>query len=301
MPETAESRRRRLQQYEEPSLLPFVRAESTTDCSIYWCGVREFPVNSYERAWLLELLLRLAAHLKQTQTLRESSFLQNKFLLPDLMDLFVKRSEQYVPLGGMTLIPGTAPVQLPDAVTMRKLAQEDTDAKRYPDIKRWMPDYAYLFLDPDSAAQRTDFFGHGGMLGLYLKPDPRQPAPLPELPRIFTSHPAFNPALYKQHSMSLAFEDPWLKHSKEVFGEPFRDSASFDGLPFILPLLTSASLLAATPEERARWFELFDGYWIESRPDKGLLLVLKDPHFDPELTDLLESMRADGHIFRSTL
>lgn len=301
MLESLESRRKRLLEYEEPSLLPFVRAENTTDCSVYWCGVREFPLDSYERTWLLEFLLRLAAHLKATRKLRESGFLQNKSLLPDLMELFVKRSEQYVPVAGMTLIPGTEPVRMPSAEQMRKLAQQDTDAKRYPDLKRWVPDYAHLLLDPETSAQRTDFFGHGGMLGLYLKPDPRQPEPLPELPRIFTSHPGFSPALFKQHAMSLAFEDPWLAESKKVFGEPFAESASFDGLPFILPLLTSASLLAATAEERERWFELFDGYWIESKPDRGLLLTLKDPQFDQELVELLEQMRLDGYTFRSAL
>ena len=169
------------------------------------------------------------------------------------------------------------------------------------DPARWMPDYAHLFLDPDTTAQRTDFFGHGGMLGLYLKPDSRQIEPLPELPRIFTSHPAFNPGLLKQHAMGLAFEDPWLAASKKVFGEPFKDSASFDGLPFILPLLTSASLLDATADERKRWFELFDGYWIESKPDKGMLLVLKDPDFDLELVELIDQMRLDGYTFRSVL
>ena len=65
MPSLTENRRRRLHEHEEPSLLPLIRAEGTLDCSIYWCGAREFPLDSYERTWLLEFLLRLAAHLKQ--------------------------------------------------------------------------------------------------------------------------------------------------------------------------------------------------------------------------------------------
>ena len=299
MPELPD-KRKRLLEYEEPSLLPFVRAESTTDCSVYWCGVGEFPVNSYERTWFLEFLRRLSRHLQQTRKLRESNFLQNKSLLPDLMELFVKRSPEYVPIAGMTLIPGTAPVKLPAAEDIQKQVKEDSDAKRNPDLKRWMPDYAHLLLSPDTPAQREDFFGHGGMLGLFLPPDPRQPEPLPELPRIFTSHPAFSPEIFKQHQTSIAFGDPWLAHSKEIFGEPFRDNASFEGYPFVLPLLTSASLLAATPEDRKRWFELFDGYWIESIPDKGLLLLLKDPDFDPELVNLLEKMRSEDHAFGSS-
>lgn len=301
MADAAEHRRRRLQEYEEPSLLPFVRAENTSDCSVYWCGVREFPVNSYERAWLLEFFARLAAHLKQSRTLRESNLFQNKSLGPDLMDLFIKQSEQYVPIAGMTLIPGTEPIRFPDADTMRREAQKDLDAKRPLDTTRWMQDYAYLLLDADTEAERRDFFGYGGMLGLYLKQNANEIAALPELPRVFTSHPSFSPAMFKQHTINHAFQDPWLAQSKTIFGEPFEESASFDALPFILPLLTSPSLLAATPEERERWFTLFEGYWIESKPDQGILLIMKDAHFDAELTGLIEQMRADGLVFRSSL
>lgn len=68
---------------------------------------------------------------------------------------------------------------------------------------------------------------------------------------------------------------------------------------FVLPLLTSASVLEATGDERARWFGVFDGYWIESKPDNGLLLVMKDPQFDLVLGEVLERMRDDGINFRS--
>jgi hypothetical protein len=105
-------RKRRLDHQELP-LEPFLRASAVTDCSIYWCGVDQFPMNFYERAWLLEFLRRLTQRLKQTDGLREETFLQSKATLPDLMGTYLKRSRTYMPVTGMTLIPGTAPVKPP--------------------------------------------------------------------------------------------------------------------------------------------------------------------------------------------
>lgn len=290
---------KRLLDYEEPSLWPFVRADSTTDCSIYWCGVAKFPMHAYERAWLLEFLGRLAKRLKQMQGLREETFLQTKATLPDLMDLFLKRSRTYVPVSGMTLIPGTEPVKLPELDEIRKAAQKAGESNSPLDVSKWMADHAHLFLDKSAKAQRDDFFGYGGMFSL-LKPDPKVKQTLPLLPRIMTSHPAHSGSLPKQYEMAQSFKDDFLAQSKLVFGTPFQNDPSFEGLPFVLPLFTASSLLDASSMQRKTWFEVFDVYWIESKPDKGLLLVCKDPDFDSHLLALLEQMRLDGHPYRST-
>jgi hypothetical protein len=291
--------RSRLLDYEEPSLAPFVRAESATDCSIYWCGVAQFPMSAYERAWQLEFLGRLAQRLKEMHGLREETFLQTKVTLPDLMDLFLKRSHTYVPVSGMTLIPGTEPVRVPKLDEMRKATQKAGEANEPLDVNKWMPDHAHFFLDKSAQAQRDDFFGRGGMFSVLLKPDPKVKQTLPALPRIMSSHPAYSGSLPKQYEMAQSFKDNFLAQSKVVFGEPLQDDPSFEGLPFVLPLFTATSLLDASPTQRESWFEVFDVYWIESKPDKGLLLVCKDPDFDAHLLLLLEEMRLDGHTYRS--
>ena len=296
----AKTQRKRLFKHQEPSLAPFVRASGIADCSVYWCGVREFPMSGYERSWLLEFLRRLAQLLKQNHGLREETFLQSKSTLPDLMPVFLKQSSTYLPVAGMTLIPGPEPVKLPTIEEMQEAVMAAAESKTAPDVSQWMADYAHLFLDKSSEAQREDFFGYGGMFSLLLKPDSKPKQTLPALPRIMTSHPAYSGTLPKQFEMAQSFQDDFLARSKLIFGEPFREDPSYKGLPFILPLLTAASILQAVPDVRKQWFELFDFYWIESKPDGGLLLVYKDPDFDPQLIDLLENMRSDGHIYRST-
>ena len=74
MQDSTKTQRSRLLDYEEPSLAPFARAESATDCSIYWCGVAQFPMSAYERAWQLEFLRRLAQRLKELRPWAKSHF-----------------------------------------------------------------------------------------------------------------------------------------------------------------------------------------------------------------------------------
>ena len=291
--------RKRLQQFKEPSLEPFVRAESITDCSVYWCGVRGFPISVYERDWILEFLRRFAAERNKSEGLREETFLQTKVVLPDLMELFQKRARTYTPIAGMTLIPGTAPIKIPVFDDLRQATQKAGESGKPLDVTRWMPDHAHWFLDKSAQAERNDFFGHGGLFSILLKPDSTAHPKLPKVPRILSTHPAYTGGLEGQYAMALSMKDPFLAKSKEVFGLPFHEDPSYDGLPFVLPLLTSASIIQASPKERARWFEVFDSYWIESKPDNGLLLVVKHDRFDEVMTHLLEEMRDDGFRFRS--
>jgi hypothetical protein len=298
MPDAAEMKRKRLTDHEAPTIYPFVRARDVDDCSVYWCGISGFPVNKFDRTWLLSFLQRLSRYLETYRQLRQEVFLQHKALLPDLMDTFQRRSMQYVPLAGMTLVPGAAPVRPPDVDDLRKAAKEANDSGKSLDVLRWMPDNAHWFIRKGAEAQRADFFGHGGLFSLFLPPDPKAPSTLPELPRFITTHPAWTGQLHDGLAMGASLQDDFLARSKEVFGGPIEDDPSFPGLPFVLPLLTAASVVAVSPDERQRWFTVFDGYWIESKPDKGLLLVIKDADFDEILIDILEGMRAEGLTYR---
>jgi hypothetical protein len=295
-----EKLRKRLLDYRDLGMEPFVRASAVTDCSVYWCGVDQFPVNAYERKWLLEFLRRLAERLRETEGLREETFLQSKATLPDLMDIYLKRSRTYMPVTGMTLTPGTAPRKPPKLEEMREALEKAGKNNTKADVTGWMPDHAHLFLDKSAEAQREDFFGHGGMFSLLMKPDSKPSQTLPAIPRILATHPAYTGSLQKQYDMIQSFQNDWIKQSKVIFGEPFHEEPGYDSMPFILPLFTAKSVTDAAPDTRKLWFELFDGYWIESKPDRGVLLVLKNPDFDQELQDLLEGMHEDGHTYRRT-
>jgi hypothetical protein len=62
--------------------------------------------------------------------------------------------------------------------------------------------------------------------------------------------------------------------------------------------MTSRNFVDATADQRQIWFELFDAYFIESKPDAGIVLACKDPDFDERLAAILESMERDGLKYR---
>lgn len=113
---------------------------------------------------------------------------------------------------------------------MRKAAQKAGESKTQFDVHRWTPDYAYWFLHKDAEAEREDFFGYGGLFSLLLKPDPVAHPPMPAIPRIMRTHPAYSGKMEEQYKQAQSLKDPFLPQSKEVFGEPFREDPSYDGL-----------------------------------------------------------------------
>jgi hypothetical protein len=147
--------------------------------------------------------------------------------------------------------------------------------------------------------QRASFLGYGGLLTLYIKPGPETAAPVIEMPDFVKSLKVYDARMQDDIQAAYSLRDAFLKQSKEVFGEPFRNDPAYNGMLFILPLVSSESLLASMEEERAAWFSVFDAYFVESQQDFGLVLALKDPDFDEPLNDLLQNMREDGLVYRS--
>ena len=279
---------------------PFVRATSVDDVSVYWLPVNEFPILPRQREWLLEFHKQLAANLSKRDKLREECFLQVKVLYPDLLNSFSEKSQRYVPLPGGSLTPGTRLPEAPSFASVKEGVEEAARTGKPLDVHQWMPDYMHWFLMKYPEQQREDFLGHGGMLTLYLAPDANAAAPVMEIPQLFRSMPCYSDDDQKQMQALYSMQDRFLAQSKEVFGNPFRGDPNFPGLMFTLPLFTSGSLLQSTQDERKRWFGVFDGYFIESRPDKGMLLALKNPQFDETLEGIVGNMRKDGLVYRTT-
>lgn len=74
---------------------------------------------------------------------------------------------------------------------------------------------------------------------------------------------------------------------------------AYKGMAFILPLLSSQSLLDGTSEQREEWFSVFDGYLMESKQDHGMVLAVKDAQFDQPLIELVKEMPEDGLVYRN--
>ena len=112
------------------------------------------------------------------------------------------------------------------------------------------------------------------------------------------THPAMKGGdIEAKVAAAYSMQDQFLSKSKEVFGELIRDEPSFRGIPFVLPLLKSADFFRATPEQRARWFEVFDVYCAESKEDKGILLALKDTEFDDSLISMVRQLREKDMVY----
>jgi hypothetical protein len=286
----AEARRTRLEPVEKGNpLRPFARAVSLTDISLYWMPIPVYPIASSARKWLLEFLKRLSV-VMAARSFRTETFLLFKALYPDLLDRFLKTSSEYSPMTGLSVQPGVTPPAQP--------SMEDVEAEVRKggkiDVNKWMADYCFWFINKQAAEQREDFLGFGGMLVLFMASDAATKPPDIRVPKAARTHPAFDKDFEAKLSSVFSMKDGFLKKSKEVFGEPLRADPAYDGIPFVIPLLRAEDLLSASAETREEWFGVFDGYCLESKADKGLLLAMKDQDFNEKLRQLLVTMRNDG-------
>jgi hypothetical protein len=289
----------RLHPVEELKLEPWLRAPSITDCSVYWLPVHSFPMLPQQREWIGEFHLRLAALMKSDRGLREETFLQFKSLYPDLIERFTDTSSQFMPVTGMSLRPGEQPTPLPDLDAIRTQVESAQKNGTGIDTTSWMPDYLQWFVRKRPVDQRVNFLGYGGLLTLYIEPDPATVAPVLDLPGFVKSLPVYDPNMQSDIDAAYSLRDAFLAKSKATFGKPFMKDPAYRGMAFILPLLSSQSILNATPEQREEWFGVFDGYFLESKQDRGMVLVLKDSEFDQTLNELLQKMAEDGLVYRN--
>jgi len=118
---------------------------------------------------------------------------------------------------------------------------------------------------------------------------------MPEVGKSYFEENGQNIAAAVQELYSL--QDGFLEKSKASFGEPIREDPSYEGIPFVLPFLEARHFLEASAEERARWFEVFDGYMIESMKDAGVLMAFKDPAFDDVIYAVLQAMQSEGVLW----
>jgi hypothetical protein len=284
--------RRRVEPHDKsPQVRPFVRATKLTDIALYWLPVAKYPMRAHERRWMLAFLRRLKLKLASEKKLRLETFLQFKALYPDLLNRFLSRSQDYQPMTGLLLQPGAKPPDLP--------ALEDIEAevkKGGPvNVNQWIADYCYWFLVKQDERQREDFLGFGGLVFLFLASDPGTKPPDLKIPKVMRTHPALKDVdVDARMAIAYSLQDKFLKQSKESFGERFREDPAYPGIPYILPLLKSEDFFNATAEQRAQWFQVFEVYCIESKPDKGVLLALKDADFDDALGELVKELCDEG-------
>ena len=266
-------RRTRLEAAEEPDFSPWVKASTVEDCHVFWLHVPSFPMRDQERSWLVRFLSAFSLILKEQKNLREELFLQFATASTTFADSFQRYAQRVQILPGLSR-RNNEPLQgKPDA----ELVKQEVERTSTFDLAKWTPDYAIWFQGKRAEEQRELFFGGGGMTLLFLPPDPQTvPPPLPFTPRFRAAVPVFQRVdMDAMVAGAFALNDRFLPESKRIFGKGLETSMNLDSVGFVLPLFESRHLVEVLPEERSRWFELFDVYCREAPADSGILLVFQ--------------------------
>ena len=279
-------------------LLPWRKAGQATWCSLYWIPVNTFPAPAQQKQWLMAFFDRLTPLVEKKFGLQAEVFLQFKTIYPDLLESFTNNSFDLYPYIGLSRRPGS---ELPAPPTMEKDVIPLQQGKKKFDFGEYIGDYCYWFLIKDERKQRELFLGHGGMMFLFLKPDPKaQPAPV-KIPGKVRSDPKYGDFLQqfnvdKVIGATGSLQHEFLAKSKKMFGAGLEGKAEWRGLLFIIPLLRTGDFFSRPEPERQSWFELFDFYVNESPEDKGVLLAAKGD-FDEDLIGILNEMRDEKLVY----
>jgi len=271
-------------------LLPFYRATTIEDISLYWLPVAEFPIKFRQRDWILKFLENLSADLKKDKQEVET-FLQLKYTRTELNDRFVNTMFQYRPMTGLLLAPSQQLPAVPTSLEIKRLT-ESHGPEGTINLDHLAPEYCAWFAGSQAGEQRRDFFGVGGMLMIWLD-EAQEPNPFNfEVPKVIATHPAMKGVDFnEQMRKGMRLQHPFLKRSREIFAAHLPDGPAKQHSLFILPRLASRHLLEADLETRSQWFEIFSAYCIESAEDKGVLLAFRDPDSDERMIAILDAMR----------
>ncbi len=282
------NRRPRLSQ--APTFAPWVMAPETSiaGSSLFWLPVSGFPLRLAEKQWLLLFLERFAAALTASQMLRCEQFMQQHEICGPLHHAYHAYKQHCIVYPGLGRFMSGGASLFPQDGAPSMTREPEMPERRLGRNLLW-------FANKQPVPQRELFLGYGGFLALFL---PRDPKPMLRA----TSVPPITPALRAAHPALQRFDveqivsgtaarlESWLAQSKTLFAADLVSRAELRRMDFVLPLLDSASIFAAPPEERANWFECFDVYLGESRKDRGLVLFFQKPEYRQHLLDVLAAM-----------
>lgn len=246
-----------------------------------------------QRSWIIEFLNRFSTVLANELQLRAEMFLQVKVIEGELSRRFQASANQFVPMMGLGLQPGEALPPIPTSDDFQPIVE----GKVKFDFRKSIGDYCFWFLDKSGPQQREMFWGTGGMLTLYLKPDPKTIPPKLPFSERNRKHAVFQAMNVDALFASMySLMDSFPPRSKELFGGKLKDDPQFSGLLFITPLLSTHHFFQRPDEEIKSWFDLFEVYVSESPRDRGILIASKSD-LDEPLIRVLNSMRENGLVY----
>jgi len=304
-------RRHRLAPADQVVLQPWRRATELTRCALYWIGVHSFPVPSGQRTWLLNFITRLAGNLQERAGLRHELFVQIKALNPALREMFLSKSVDWMPVTGLSRAPNAPMPPLPSGADIKALQE----GKKKFDANEYMPGYSYWLLDSSFQRQMETLFGGGATTVLFLKPDEKAQPPNLALPKELFQNPLYagvdpncaiplpsfvreNPLMQQlnvEGKINAAFklQQEFLPKSKTIFGAGLESNPASRGFAFIIPELESKDFFQEPEADVKKWFELFDVYLHECKPDQGILLAARED-IDGPISEIVQKMKEEG-------
>ena len=289
----------RLEPIREPKILPWRKAQDDSRCHVYWMPAGASPLPHAQREWLLWFSAQLRERLTGQRGLVAHLFLQMKAIFPDLSDAFLRTAPQFVPIMGLSRRRGAALPKLPDEEYIEKLQK----GKVTYDHKGLQPDYCYWFLKDEIEEQSNRFFGYGGLMTMFLKPEHQERPPLPVVPPGVARHPVFAPLLAdnsmeKMATSLLRLQSPFFAKSKAIFGRGLEGELQYPGIKYIVPLFRAVDFFDASAAEIEEWFTLFDAVLTESPEDKGMLLASReDLNLDTLVSEILDEMNKSNKTY----
>ncbi len=254
---------------ETSKYLPWRRADALVGSSLYWIPISGVPCRESEKQWLRHFLLAFDHFIKEALACRVEVFVLRKAIVPDLMDLMLLNLQALNPVAGVMRAYGAPLRKVPNSHEIERIVNEgkqDTLLSMGTDIGWW-------FAKKKADIQRNLFLGRGGMVNIWLPPDPKTAPPLFPMPENIMKHPSFA-GMDIQGAVDVTFSlaDSLLPKSLEAFGPEMKADPQYQGFPFAIPLFNSQGILSARGEQREEWLKLAPCFLSESPVDAGLIL-----------------------------
>lgn len=275
-------------------MAPWRAAVDIDYCQLYWLPVTGFPVNTPQRVWLMAFLDLWAEAMKAKFQLRIEQFLSMKVIQPALTRAFTNWAREFKPIPGLTWF---AVARAPKSFTLEQIEELQNGARKF-DFSEHVDDQVYWFVNKAERQQREQFFGHGGMTILYMKPDAKTKPPALPISASRLRGSSVYGSIFEKFDLeqtiaeAYALRDPFLTKSRELFSSSNPSDDHAQEAQFAVPVLSSGDFFSAS-QTCMQWFELFDVYLTESPGDRGILLASKQD-IKKVLIALIEKMRNDG-------
>ncbi len=267
--------------------LPWRKADSLVGSSLYWIPVTGTPVREGEKQWLRQFLLAFDQAMKAALQCRVEVFVSRKTIFPDMMDPMLLNQQALNPIPGVMRLYGEALRKAPHAREIERLVKEGKQDQ----LLSMGTDIGWWFAKKQADFQRGLFFGHGGMVNVWLPPDPKTAPPPFHMPEKILKNPSFaNMDVQGQVDLTYSLADSFLPNSLATFAPELKGDPQYQGYPFALALLKSQDIMSARGEQREEWLKLAPCYLFESPADAGILLWGK-PEVDAAMEAALNVVR----------